>query len=54
LNEPDPFPLFAVAWGIWIIYLLSLRSKEKGNGIGKEKSEKGNSEQTLTEEISIP
>lgn len=31
LGAENPFPLFAVAWGIWIIYILSLRQKEKRN-----------------------
>jgi hypothetical protein len=29
LGAENPFPLFAVAWGIWIIYIISLRSKGK-------------------------
>ena len=29
LGAENPFPLFAVAWGILIIYILSLRSKRK-------------------------
>jgi hypothetical protein len=29
LGAENPFPLFAVAWGIWILYVLSLRSKRK-------------------------
>lgn len=29
LGAENPFPLFAVAWGIWIIYIVSLRSKRK-------------------------
>jgi hypothetical protein len=29
LGTENPFPLFAVAWGIWILYVLSLRSKRK-------------------------
>ncbi len=29
LGAENPWPLFAVAWGIWIIYIVSLRSKRK-------------------------
>ncbi|UZD21144.1 hypothetical protein [Algoriphagus halophytocola] len=29
LGAENPLPLFAVAWGIWIIYIISLRSKRK-------------------------
>ena len=29
LGAENPFPLFAVAWGIWIICIGSLRSKRK-------------------------
>jgi len=29
LGAENPFPLFAVAWGVWIIYILSLRAKRK-------------------------
>jgi hypothetical protein len=29
LGAENPFPLIAVAWGIWIIYILSIRSKRK-------------------------
>lgn len=29
LGAENPFPLFAVAWGIWIIYIVSLRSRSK-------------------------
>lgn len=29
LGAENPFPLFAVAWGIWIIYILGLRAKRK-------------------------
>jgi hypothetical protein len=29
LGAENPLPLFAVAWGVWIIYLVSLRSRRK-------------------------
>ncbi|SEF73028.1 hypothetical protein [Algoriphagus boritolerans] len=29
LGSDNPFPLFAVAWGIWILYIVSLRTKRK-------------------------
>ena len=29
LGAENPFPLFAVAWGIWILYIVSLRTKRK-------------------------
>lgn len=29
LGADNPFPLFAVTWGIWIIYLFSLRAKRE-------------------------
>jgi quinol-cytochrome oxidoreductase complex cytochrome b subunit len=29
LGAKNPFPLFAVAWGVWIIYLFSLRAKRE-------------------------
>lgn len=29
LGAENPFPLFAVAWGIWIFYIVNLRSKRK-------------------------
>ncbi|MEB2774620.1 hypothetical protein SYJ56_04840 [Algoriphagus sp. D3-2-R+10] len=29
LGAENPFPLFAVAWGVWIIYIFSLRAKRK-------------------------
>ncbi len=29
LGAENPFPLFTVAWGVWIIYILSLRIKSK-------------------------
>lgn len=31
LGAENPLPLFAVAWGIWIIYILSLLAKRKKN-----------------------
>jgi len=36
LGVENPLPLFAVAWGIWIIYILSLRAKLKKE-LGKER-----------------
>ncbi|MDE0561932.1 hypothetical protein OU792_18185 [Algoriphagus sp. NF] len=29
LGAENPLPLFAVAWGIWILYILNLRTKRK-------------------------
>jgi quinol-cytochrome oxidoreductase complex cytochrome b subunit len=31
LGAENPFPLFAIAWGVWIIFILSLRAKRKRN-----------------------
>ncbi|UZD22320.1 hypothetical protein PBT90_02585 [Algoriphagus halophytocola] len=29
LGAENPFPLFAVAWGIWIIFIVSLRPRRE-------------------------
>jgi quinol-cytochrome oxidoreductase complex cytochrome b subunit len=29
LGAENPFPLFAIAWGVWILYILSLHRKRE-------------------------